>query len=307
MTMRSGTRLRPRSRLGSRRMGGSTLRSEVSAAGPRTPAIRRRPDRTRDRIPARILQIPRVLLLLLASLAVAPAGHAACPPVEMENTWMGVLARWQQQGVPPAQVQAFVRQGVVPRYPVTLFPPSGPAPLAVGLIWPGGRDPGVRQVEVDFDGDGTIDVADARDEALGHVYQTARTYAATIRIHESDNRAVTYAAPVAVLTPAAFETELQGRWAALRTALQRGDLPEALECVHSGFRRRNEHRFRDLLRGPVEAQLPPIRFVEFFVAEARYRSPHPAPGQTRPRDVRFQPDFLDGVWRLTSIFTEVEP
>ncbi len=299
MAIRSGKRMRLRSRRRSCQRKGATRHWGVSAAGSRTPASSRR--LIGHRAPA------GVLLLVLASLVVVSASHAACPPLEADNTWMGVLARWRQQGLPPSQVQAFVRQGVVPRYPVTLFPPSGPAPLAVGVIWPAGRHPGVRQVEVDFDGDGVIDLADARDEALGHVYQTARTYAATIRLHESDSQLVTYAAPVAVLTPAAFDAELQDRWASLKTALQRGDLLEALECVHSGFRRRHEGRFRDLLRGPVEAQLPPIRFVEFFVAEARYRSLQPTFGKTKPRDVRFQPDFLDGVWRLTSIFTEVEP
>jgi hypothetical protein len=227
--------------------------------------------------------------------------------LDVENTWMGVLARWQQRGVPPAQVQAFVRQGVVPRYPVTLFPPSGPAPLAVGVIWPGGREARVRLIEVDFDGDGVVDVVDTRDENLGHVYRTAGEHAATIRVHESDSRVTTYAASVTVLTPAAFDAELQDRWTTLKAALHRGDVLEALECVHSGFRRRHEARFRDLLRGPMEEALPPIRFVEFFVAEARYRSIRPGPGQTRPRDVRFQPDLLDGVWRLTSVFDEVEP
>ena len=298
MAIRSRQRMRLRSRRRSCQGDGSTRHSGVP--GSRTPASPRR--LTGHRPPARLL------LLVLASLVVVPASsYAACPPLEAENTWMGVLARWRLSGVSPAQVQAFIRQGVVPRYPVTLFPPSGPAPLAVGVTWPGGRLQGVGQVEVDFDGDGVIDLADARDEALGHVYQAARTYAATIRLNESDGQVVTYAAPVAVLTPAAFDAELQDRWASLKTALRQGDPLGALECVHSGFRQRNQGHFRDLPRDAVEAQLPPIRFVEFFVAEARYRSLQPAPGQSRPRDVRFQPDLLDGVWRLTSIFTEVQP
>lgn len=248
------------------------------------------------------------IVLILLGLGMTVVAHAACPALDMENnTWMGVLAMWKKRGLSPDQVEAFIRQGVVPRYPITLSPPSGPAPLAVGVTWPEGRDRRVQRIEVDFDGDGVIDVADTRDENLGHVYQTARDYAATIRVHEPDGRVTTYAAPITVLTPAAFDAELQGRWAALKEALLRGNLLEALECIYSMARSpRHESLLRDVLRGRVDEYLPPIRFVQFLVTEARYQSIRPRPGATRLMEVRFHPD-LDGVWRVISILPEVAP
>ncbi len=242
--------------------------------------------------------------LAFGLLVVWPGGaRADCPPLDTENTWLGVAARWQQQGVTPAQADAFVRQGAVPRFPATLWPPSGPAPLRVGLIWQVGRPEGVRTIEIDADGDGTPDASDSRDENLGHLYERPGQYAATIRIREEDGRSALYQSPVTVLTPAAFDAELRGRWESLKTALQLGDLSAALECVHSGRRQRHASVLRTLLRTPG-GKLPRLESPDFRLLEMRYRGVWPGPGDAPPADVRFQPD-ADGVWRLMSLFTPV--
>jgi hypothetical protein len=242
--------------------------------------------------------------LALGTITVA---HAACPALDMENTWLAMEAQWRLRGLSSSQVDAFVRQGVAPRYPVTLWPPSGPAPLAVGLIWQGGRDPRAESIEVDLDGNGTIDLADAREDNIGHTYSQPGHYAAKIRIRWKGGEASTFDAPVSVLTPSAFEAELQGRWTALKMALQRGSILDAFECIFSMERSpRHEHLLRGVPRGQVDEYLPPIRFVGFIVTEARYQSVRPRPGATRPMEVRFHPD-LDGVWRVNSILPEMEP
>jgi hypothetical protein len=236
-----------------------------------------------------------------ASLAAAWAGvaHAACVPLDPESTWLGVMARWQQHGMTPAQGEAFVRQGAVPRFPVTLWPPSGPVSLQVGIIWPLGRPGDAEAIEIDADGDGVADVAGRRDEDLGHVYRVPGEYAATIRVRDTGGRVASYASPVSVLTAEAFEAELKARWQDFQGALESGDLSTALECVHSAFRQRHEATLRTLLRSGAFRR---TRLVspEFRVAEMRYRGE--TPGASQPLDVRFQPD-MDGIWRLAEFLT----
>lgn len=249
-----------------------------------------------------------VALGFLGWLGAPMVAHATCPPFEMENTWLGVINQWRERQVTQERAEAMMRQGAIPRFPVTLWPPSGPAPLNVGLLWWMRPADPPQAIEIDADGDGVPEVSDTREENLGHVYQKAGQFAATIRVRGHEGRVTTYAAPVTVLSPEAFDAELQGRWTALKTALQQGDLSGAIECVHSEFRRRIYNGLAGLVRGPVENELPPIRFVELRVPEAIYRSVRPVPRQTRLQDVRFQPD-MDGVWRLTSVFQQagVEP
>jgi hypothetical protein len=165
----------------------------------------------------------------------------------------------------------------------------------------------VEALDVDFDGDGTFEVADAREEDLGHAYDTPGTYPAKIRVRLAGGETSTVDAPVSVLTPAAFESELQGRWSAMKEAVRAGQPREALECVFSMTR---SSRIQQLLAGiprdRVEEYLPPIRFARLTVMEAHYESVRPIPGATRPMEVRFQPD-LDGEWRVLSILLEAEP
>jgi hypothetical protein len=231
------------------------------------------------------------------------ASNPGCPPFDAENTPWGVVMRWHAQGVTPAQQEAFLRQGVVPRYPITLWPPSGPAPLQVGVLVHLPLGTSLVTIEIDADGDGVPEVVDTREENLGYVYAKPGTYPAKIRVREADGRVTAYAAPVEVLTQEAFDGELHGRWRAFTEALEARDLTAALDCVHSEVRQRHTPVLRGLL-GSRSRSFPTLVFRDFRVAEARYRGVSSTPGSTKAVDVRFRPD-ADGVWRLTSFFEEI--
>jgi hypothetical protein len=238
---------------------------------------------------------------LLATLALWPwpvgfAGAAApCPPIAMEQTWAALFAP-EGRELTPVQRRALENSGVIRGYPGALWPPSGPAPLTVGLVWIA-RPEAPQAIEMDADGDGVPEVVGIGDEAFGHTYRQPGQYPATIRVRDRHGEVQTYKSPVTVLTPEAFDAEIQGRWAALKAALQRRDLESALECVQVFARQRADRQLRAVLRGDIEQALPPIRFGEFGAAGAVYRSTRPPLGESRPLEVRFDAD-LDGVWRL---------
>jgi hypothetical protein len=258
----------------------------------------------RTRVPERagLCLLAVALGLLLLARPDAPAAAPSCPPFALEKSWLVLF----DGGKPsPAQRRALEDSGVVRGLPVGLWPPSGPAPLTVGLVWIAREDPTPRTVEMDADGDGVPEVVDTRDEAFGHTYQKPGNYPATIRVHEAQGEVRTFKSPVTVLTPAAFDAQLQGLWTALKDAVQRGDLAAALECVASQDRPRAEGVLRSLPRAALDKALPPIRFVEFRVVQAIYTSVRPPDWGKGPLpvplEVRFAPD-MDSVWRITRIW-----
>lgn len=222
--------------------------------------------------------------------------QATCPPLDAERTALGFTSVTVQRNMTPADREAILKGGVIPGVPVGVWPPHGPAPLRVGVTWllrP--EDP--QAIELDADGDGTPEIVDTREEMFGYTYTRPGQYPATIRVRDREGRVTSYPSPVTVVTPAAFEAELQGRWSTFRDAVRRGDLKAARECVHTIRRNRVEPRLVDLLRSDIERTLPPIRFVELRIIEAVFAPVRPPSQNSMPHGVRFAMDF-DGVWRL---------
>jgi hypothetical protein len=249
-------------------------------------------------------------LVLALALPISPAAPApACPALAIEQTWIALLAQ-EKTPLSPAQRQALERSGAIRGFPVGLWPPSGPAPLTVGLVWMV-RPDAPQRIELDADGDGVPEVSDTRDEAFGHTYRTPGQYPATIRVRDRDGQVRTYRSPVTVLAPDAFDAELQGRWAALKEAVRRGDFKAALDCAAATGRRRLEALLRAVPSGGVDRALPAIRSVEVGLGQAVYESVRPPDWGTgalpAPLVVRFRVD-LDGTWRVSGVgFKGEEP
>jgi hypothetical protein len=233
-----------------------------------------------------------------AGPGVVPAAGAACPAFDVERTPLGVMGLAAGRRLTPADREAVLGGGVVPGVPVGVWPPQGPAPLRVGVIWflrP--EDP--QAIELDVEGDGVPEIVDTRDEMFGYTYARPGQYGTVLRVRDRAGVVTTYPSPVTVVTPAAFEAELQGRWDTFRDAVRRGDLARALECVHSLRRDRVKAAVQELLRGDVERTLPPIRFVELRIVDAVFAPVRPPPRDAMPLGVRFRVD-ADGVWRLAA-------
>lgn len=250
--------------------------------------------------PARRAGLAVAAVLLLAGPASAVA---ACPPFTGQPALLERLAaRYAGRTTPltPGELEDFLRREKVP--PFSVEPPSGPAPLTVRVRWlvPPVEKP-VR-IEFDVDGDGSAEwTATDYYGRAEHTYQRPGRYDFTVWIHEPGGRVLRLSTPVEVVSRADFERDLDARWNDLKDALRRGDVAGALDCVHSGARRKYEAVFRALAGTmDVDRELTSIRFVEQYSGIAIYEMLRTRPGGTFSYEIRFAVDG-DAVWRLSSM------
>lgn len=250
--------------------------------------------------------------LLLAGLAVAgllgsaPRAWASCPPLATHSSFFEWLVRHTQSLGPLSDLQIAdlaKKEGI---NPLLVSPRSGPAPLTVEIRWWTYPVADPVHVEFDADGNGVPEWSQPRFESVSrqqsYTYQREGEYRFTARVRDRSGQITVYTTPIKVLSGSAFDADLQARWAGLKAALRRGDIPAALECLHSGSRDRYRESFTVLSGGlPQETDqiLTAIRLVEHRRAEAIYEMLRTDAGIIKSFEVRFQVDG-DGVWRVRS-------
>lgn len=234
-------------------------------------------------------------LVFLLSPGSTAVEIGTCPALDLKDTVWNVMRRVYTGALDMAAAHALITSGAARGVPLMIWPPSGPAPLTVQVqFWLPDRVPDV--VELDMDGDGQ---ADELEESLQYTYRRPGQFRATAVASAGDGFRATYSTPVRVLSLAAFDAELQGRWMALKAAIRRGDLPGALECIHSEERRRYQEILPTHAPDKIERDFPPIRYEEREGGKARYRrAGTTGPPRASERDVEFGVDG-DGVWRLS--------
>jgi hypothetical protein len=177
-------------------------------------------------------------------------------------------------------------------------PAGGTAPLSVelkliSLV-------AVGQIEVDLEGDGTVDFQGPTLEGLRFTYAQPGLYLtrATVTGSGGAHAATTL---VQVDDQAALESLLQARWRALRDALRAGDVDAALQQVASGSRARYRAAFEALASElpQIDAILGAITFVRARGPEAVFEMQRTDAGVLKSFAVRFVVDD-DGVWRVGS-------
>lgn len=241
-------------------------------------------------------------LVVLMSLPVSASG--VCPPFVAGRSFFEELARHMPSPGQPthAQLVELVKKGVI--NPLLVSPPSGPAALSVEIGW--WVYPVEKPIRVEFDADGD-GVPEWSESGLGpeygqrtYTYQREGQYQFTVRIHDRGGQVTVYAAPLKVLSPSAFDADLQTRWTTMKAGLRRGDIPAALDCIHTESRSRYQKVFAALsnrLPQDVDQIFTTIRFVEHYKTEAIYEMLRIDAGMTKSFEVRFSVD-ADGIWRL---------
>lgn len=215
-------------------------------------------------------------------LGLPPGAAATCPPLAPGSSELELLAG---------------------RVPLFVYPSTGPAPLTVEIRWWSYPIPNPVRVEFDPDGDGIPEWSQPQFQASerNYIYQREGDYRFTVRVHDASGQVTTYSVPVKVLSPLAFDADLQSRWATLKANLRRGDIKAALECIHSRSRSRYQELFKALSGNlqDVDRILTAIRLVEVRRGEAIYEMTRTEGGVARSFDVRIVIDG-DGVWRVRS-------
>lgn len=178
-------------------------------------------------------------------------------------------------------------------------PSSGSTPLRVTFTATAAPD--VREVALDLDGDGTVDVRGPSLDGTIFTYVAPGVYVPTATVTDSMGRQTTSQAVVQVFDAAAIDAMLQERWSSLRTALQRGDIEGAVEL----FATSSQEAYRDQLRAladasalsQVAAELATIRLSRLRERTAEYDLRAVRTGTQYSFLVVFVIDE-DGVWRL---------
>jgi hypothetical protein len=198
-------------------------------------------------------------------------------------------------------LRELVRKGDVPA--LSVVPLSGLAPLTVGIEWLDYPVESPSRIEFDVDGDGKAEWSQARfetdPEKRRYTYQREGQYLLTVRVHDRTGQIKTYSVQITVFSLPALDADLRSRWFGLKTALRQGDVPAALECIHSESRERYQPVFEALVKSgkPIDQYLTDIRLIETGPGGAQYEMLRERDGKMFSFAVWFLIDW-DGVWRL---------
>ncbi len=178
-------------------------------------------------------------------------------------------------------------------------PASGGVPLTTSFSILSGPVPA--RIELDFDGNGQTDFDGAALEGQAFTYPSAGVYFPRVRLTDAQGNVLTATTVVQVLDQAQLESQLQGRWTALRDALSRSDVTAAVAL----FAEASRDAYRDQLTalagagalGQVAADLGGITAVKILGKAAEYELRAVRQGVAYSYHVLFVID-TDGVWRL---------
>jgi len=233
------------------------------------------------------------------------AGHAAatCPPYKTGSSPYEIIVRHAPRPGPPTpeQFTELIKKGIFPA--LLVMPSSGLAPLTVKIDWWGDPVENPARVEFDVDGDGQPEWSqpqfESAPEKQHYTYQREGRFQFTVRVYDSAGKMTTYSAQITVFSPAALDADLRARWSGLKAALRQGNVPAALECIHSEARGKYKPAFEALAKSgkPIDRTLTDIRLVETGPGGAEYEMLRDREGRVLSYPVWFLIDW-DGVWRL---------
>lgn len=178
-------------------------------------------------------------------------------------------------------------------------PPSGVAPLTVAFSLLG--VPTSSTIQADFDGNGAVDLTGAPVDGLVFTYTQPGLYAPIVTVTDVQGQRTTTPAIIQVFDRAALDALLQSKWTALRDALRRGDIAQAVARVSERSRSRYQQAFTALSPDlpAIDAILTDIRFVRTRGLEAIFEMSRTDAGILKSFEVRFHVD-ADGFWRVRS-------
>jgi hypothetical protein len=177
------------------------------------------------------------------------------------------------------------------------FPPLGVAPLTVSFTATSIKQ--VARVELDLDGDGTVDWRGSKLDDLKFVLSNSGLYIPTITVTDPEGKTYTETALVQVIDQKELDALLQNKWKAMKDALRQGDIDRAADYIV----RRKRDAYRKVFGAltiplsEIDKVLTDITFVELSGVDAEYEMLYPEDGQVMSGMVNFNLDE-DGIWRI---------
>jgi len=156
-------------------------------------------------------------------------------------------------------------------------------------------------VQADFDGDGTIELAAPRLDDQEFTYSQPGLYVARIAVTDTQGQQTIVPGIVQVFDRASLDALLQSKWTALRDALRRGDIVQAMIQVSTRSRSGYQQAFAALTPDlpAIDTILTSLQFARTRGPEALFEMSRTDAGTPKSFEVRFHVD-ADGFWRLRS-------
>jgi hypothetical protein len=177
------------------------------------------------------------------------------------------------------------------------FPVLATAPQSVSFTMTSLKE--VARVELDLDGDGTIDWQGATLEGQQFPLPEAGLYFPTIKVTDVDGNTHTENALVQVFDPKGLDALLQAKWKAMKDALRQGDIGRAVNYIVTKKRDAYRKVFESLTipLSSIDQVLTDIKFVELAGIQVDYDMPYTENGVVISGLVQFSLD-VDGIWRV---------
>jgi len=203
-------------------------------------------------------------------------------------------------GVVAAQdVPVTVVEGPDAPFLLVTSPQSGVAPLAVSFSLLGVPDSAT--VQIDFDGNGTIDFAGQRPADQVFTYSQPGLYVPVVSVVDAQGQRAAVSGIVHVFDRTGLDALLQAKWGGLRDSLRRGDIAQALTLISERSRAQYQQALSALTPDlpAIDAILTDVTFMRARELEAIFEMSRTDAGILKTFEVRFHVD-ADGFWRLRS-------
>ncbi len=177
------------------------------------------------------------------------------------------------------------------------YPVLGTAPQSVRFSMTGLKQ--IARVELDLDGDGTIDWQGATLEGQEFPLREAGLYFPTVRVTDAEGKIYTENALVQVFDPKELDAILQAKWTAMKGALRQGDIGRAVNYMVMKKRDGYQKMFESLTipLSSIDQILTDIKFVKLAGIHVEYEMLYSEKGVMMSGLVNFSLD-TDGIWRI---------
>ncbi|MGH9203467.1 MAG: hypothetical protein ACRD2A_19770, partial [Vicinamibacterales bacterium] len=177
------------------------------------------------------------------------------------------------------------------------FPPGGIAPHVVTF---GSSSAPAGSLELDVDGDGSVDFSGTTLDGLPFVYAQPGVYVATLHVRTADGQVFTFRTSVEVYDRALLDARLRAVWTGFKDALRSGNVTQAVSFIHGNRRARWQESLAQV--GPdvlatIDGVFTNIDLIGAGAGGAEYEMLREEGGQVVSYPVVFVVDS-DGRWRL---------
>jgi hypothetical protein len=194
--------------------------------------------------------------------------------------------------------------------PITVQPPTGnialsfkPSPVIALVSEPveftlSSRN-SISQVELDGNGDGTIDFTGSTLDGVAVTFAAAGLYFPTVRVTESGGLVRIATAVVQIFDQSQLDVTLQAKWSAMKNTLRQGNINATLPYIVTSRRTTYQNMFNSLTIpfANIDQILTNINFVRVRGVDAEYEMSVIKGGNEYSYMVLFSIDE-DGVWRI---------